>query len=127
MSGKWDSYVDMCPCNPDGSAIPDAPVVPELNLFVLACLQGNAKFAMSGKWNSYVDMCPCNPDGSAIPDAPVVPELNFFVLACLQGNAKFAMSGKWNSRTWTHVSRMLHLAACRPHCWCLNSACCCGT
>jgi hypothetical protein len=26
MSGKWNSYVDMCPCNPDGSPIPDAPV-----------------------------------------------------------------------------------------------------
>lgn len=26
MSGKWNSYVDMAPCNPDGSAIPDAPV-----------------------------------------------------------------------------------------------------
>ncbi|WIA39040.1 hypothetical protein OEZ86_005186 [Tetradesmus obliquus] len=25
MSGKWNSYVDMAPCNPDGSAIPDAP------------------------------------------------------------------------------------------------------
>jgi hypothetical protein len=26
MSGKWNSYVDMCACNPDGSPIADAPV-----------------------------------------------------------------------------------------------------
>jgi hypothetical protein len=26
MSGKWNSYVDMGPCNLDGSVIPDAPM-----------------------------------------------------------------------------------------------------